>query len=100
MGYAHPKTLMRELTSKDIAEWLAYDKLEPFGEARADLRAGMMTAPLYNILASKETPVAHVEQWLIKFGMEAEDLSLEEVEEQDPADMAKILQRLASRSKG
>lgn len=29
--------------------WMAYSELEPFGEERSDLRAGMTTAAVYNV---------------------------------------------------
>lgn len=34
--------LLQEISSKELTEWRAYAALEPFGEARADLRAGIV----------------------------------------------------------
>lgn len=40
--------MLRELTSRQIAEWMAYAKLEPFGERAEDLRHGIQTAAIIN----------------------------------------------------
>lgn len=32
----------------ELSEWAAYDQIEPFGEPRADLRAGIITATIAN----------------------------------------------------
>ena len=34
--------------SRELAEWLAYAQLEPFGEPRADLRAGIVASTIAN----------------------------------------------------
>jgi len=33
----------------ELAEWMAYEELEPFGEARADMRAGIIAATFANV---------------------------------------------------
>ena len=38
MGYTVSELLSR-LDSRELSEWVAYSTLEPFGDARADLRA-------------------------------------------------------------
>lgn len=37
------------MTSAEIAEWMAYAQLEPFGEERADLRAGIIASTIANV---------------------------------------------------
>ena len=37
------------MASREFAEWLAFYSIEPFGEARADLRTAMLMALLANI---------------------------------------------------
>jgi hypothetical protein len=34
--------LLASTTSRELAEWMAYEQLEPFGEFRADLRNAML----------------------------------------------------------
>lgn len=48
LGYSHPDHLLRELSSWQVTEWLAYYGLEPFGEERSDLRAGIVAATVAN----------------------------------------------------
>ncbi|MBA7515235.1 hypothetical protein ES705_07274 [subsurface metagenome] len=40
--------MQEELDSFEFAEWLAYYQLEPFGEERSDLRAGIITSAIAN----------------------------------------------------
>lgn len=37
------------MSSREFAEWMAYFRLEPFGEARADWRAAMLAALIANV---------------------------------------------------
>jgi Protein of unknown function (DUF4035) len=37
------------ISSREFTEWMAYYTLEPFGEARADLRAGEVAATIANV---------------------------------------------------
>jgi hypothetical protein len=41
--------LLDELSSAALAEWLAYFQLEPWGEERADLRAGIVASTVANV---------------------------------------------------
>jgi hypothetical protein len=42
----HPDHLLRLLDSRQLAEWEAFDQLEPFGDWRADLRAGIVAGTI------------------------------------------------------
>lgn len=35
--------LLARISSRELTEWMAYDRLEPFGPRRADLRAALIT---------------------------------------------------------
>lgn len=48
MGFAHPDHLLAALTASQVAEWLAFANIEPFGELRADFRAGQIAATVAN----------------------------------------------------
>ena len=37
------------MSSREYAEWMAYYRLEPFGEERGDLRAGVVAATVANV---------------------------------------------------
>lgn len=49
LGKAHPDHLLAELTWPQMAEWLAFGALEPIGDYRADVRAGVIAATLANV---------------------------------------------------
>jgi hypothetical protein len=40
---------MAEIDSAEFSEWLAFYQVDPFGEERADLRAGINSAVIANI---------------------------------------------------
>lgn len=46
--------MLAEMSSAQLAEWMAYEKLEPWGESRADLRAGIIASTFANIFRNKE----------------------------------------------
>lgn len=47
------RVVLGSLSSTEIAEWMAYYQLEPWGEARADLRIGQLSAMVYNMTRPK-----------------------------------------------
>jgi hypothetical protein len=50
--------MLRELTSAELAEWMAFARLEPFGVMADDMRAGL--APAVYINAHKREGAEHV----------------------------------------
>lgn len=40
--------LLHRISSRELTEWMAYYQLEPWGEERADLRAGIIAATVAN----------------------------------------------------
>lgn len=42
------RELLRRIDSRELQEWQAYYELEPFGEERGDLRAGIVAATVAN----------------------------------------------------
>jgi hypothetical protein len=40
--------MMREMGSRELSEWMAYNELDPIGEYRADLRMGILAATVAN----------------------------------------------------
>lgn len=43
------KQLLSLIDADELAEWEAFDSLEPFGDMRADVRAGVVASTLANI---------------------------------------------------
>ena len=54
MGYPHPDYLLSQISSYQLAEWIAYSILEPFGSAREDDRAGVICSAIGNCGFSKK----------------------------------------------
>lgn len=40
--------MLATMGSSELSEWMAFDSLEPFGERRADLRAGIVASTVAN----------------------------------------------------
>lgn len=45
--------LEQTMSGQELTEWIAYDSLEPFGDQRADLRAGIVAATMANCHRSR-----------------------------------------------
>lgn len=61
------------MTSRQLAEWMAYAAVEPFGEARADYRAAHALAVLVNLLTGRDAPPVAVQDLLPRVGALADD---------------------------
>lgn len=48
LGYPHPDHLMQAITGPQLADWLDFYAVEPWGDTRADLRAGIVAAVVAN----------------------------------------------------
>lgn len=46
--------MLAEITSVQFAEWMAYSRLEPWGEERDDLRMGIVASVIANSNRAKE----------------------------------------------
>jgi hypothetical protein len=46
---------MSEMSSSEFTEWMAFAELEPFGEWRADLRAGIIASTIANVNRSADS---------------------------------------------
>jgi hypothetical protein len=42
------RQMLASMSSGELTEWMAYDAIEPFGEPRADLRAGLVASAIVN----------------------------------------------------
>lgn len=48
--------LLGRASGRELTEWTAYYKLEPFGEERADVRAGVVASVIANVHRGKNRP--------------------------------------------
>jgi len=49
VGEIDVDALLARLTSRQLTEWMAFYRLEPFGERRADLRMAILAALIANV---------------------------------------------------
>lgn len=59
--------MLERIPSRLLTEWLAYAQVEPFGEERADLRAGIVAATVANVNRAKGTPAAKPTDFMPQF---------------------------------
>ena len=65
---------MAEMSSRQLAEWIAYYQLEPWGEERADLRAGIVASTIANVNRSaKRTKPYTPRDFMPRFDAEPEE---------------------------
>lgn len=55
------------ISSREFGEWIAYDRLSPIGDDRADLRTGIETSAIVNILAGKPSRRSRPIDFMPKF---------------------------------
>ena len=66
--------LLTEMSSLQLAEWLAFFQLEPWGEERADLRAGIIASTIANVNRSPKRKKAYEpKEFMPQFDAEPED---------------------------
>jgi hypothetical protein len=58
LGYANVDDMLASITSRQLREWMEFYRLEPFGEERADLRAGIIASTIANVNRSSRTAKA------------------------------------------
>lgn len=49
LGYPHPRVMLRELTSQDVTEWMAFYRVRPFGYAWEAKAFGTLAAQQFNL---------------------------------------------------
>jgi hypothetical protein len=66
------KQLYRETDSSELTEWQAYHNLEPWGEQKADVRAGIIASTIANVNKGKNTKAFSYENFILKSKLELE----------------------------
>ena len=62
---------MAEIDSAEFSEWLAYYRLDPQGEDRADLRAGIVAATVANVSRGRGAKALKPKDFMPEFGESA-----------------------------
>lgn len=53
LGYPHPDVLLETLTARQWADWIAFSRIESWGDTRADLRSAIVGAGVLNAWRGK-----------------------------------------------
>ena len=69
--------MLSEISSAQYAEWLAYSKLEPWGEERDDLRMGIVASTIANVNRGKGQKAFTPDQFMPSFEQETEEQAAE-----------------------
>ncbi len=69
--------MLSEITSKQFAEWMAYSRLEPWGEDRDDLRMGIMASTMANVNRGKNQKPYKPQDFMPSFEPETEEQAAE-----------------------
>lgn len=65
--------LLSRISSRELTEWRAYCALEPFGEERADLRAGIVASTMANVFRRSGTKPYKAQEFMPKFAKERQN---------------------------
>lgn len=99
LGCPHPDYLLELLTAEQLAEWRAYDLLEPIGTERIEYGFAMLCAVIMNIAlsvfgkkdAKQFSPLDFMPSWDGSAYKEREETKKQSVEE-----MKRILEMIAA----
>jgi hypothetical protein len=64
--------MLRGLSAKQLDEWRAFERLEPFPVERADWHFASIVAVLSNIYRGKGKPAKATKEFLLRFGDDVE----------------------------
>jgi hypothetical protein len=64
------RRLLGELDSRELTAWMAYEMVEPFGERRANLHAGIVAATVANVNRDKHARAYQPTDFMLEFGRE------------------------------
>lgn len=59
--------ILSSLSYRDLREWQAYDRIEPFGERRADLRSAQLCALIANVVPTEKDREFSAEDFMPEF---------------------------------
>lgn len=77
------------MTGQEFGEWMAFYELEPWGETRADIRAGVISSTIANVNRGKRTePYKFTDFMLFQHK--------DEVEQQEESDPREFLKRISN----
>jgi hypothetical protein len=91
--------LLARISSAELTEWMAFDAIEPFGEARADLRAGIVAAVTANHSFAPPRQPRKPSDYML-FAEKQPDDGIDGILLDDPEEQAKLIKRTIFGVKG
>ena len=91
LGRVDVDAMLAELDAQELMRWLGYHQLEPWGEERADLRAGIVASTIANVHRGKGKAPFRVRDFMPRF---------RKAVKQTPEQMAAILTMAAKAAMG
>jgi hypothetical protein len=73
--------LLREISSRELTEWMAYDRFDPIGHFRSDIQAALLASVIANVNRDprKRRRPYEIKDFLLRFEPEpVMELSIEE----------------------
>jgi hypothetical protein len=66
------------MSSSDISEAMAYERLEPWGDYRADVRSAIIASTIANAHRSSKSKAYSVDDFMPKFGKNEQEKTLDD----------------------
>ncbi len=98
LGEVNVDEMLRRMPAELLGEWMAYEELEPFGQRRGDLQAGIVASTLMNIFRDrkKRSQAFKPGDFILQFG-ESQAEPKPSKRKQSPNEMKSILDRIFKR---
>lgn len=84
------------MSSEELSMWMAYEVIEPFGETRADIRAGIIASTIANVNRGKNQKAFSPEDFMVKFDRSYLEVSEEELQKASELQKTRIQRALRS----
>lgn len=83
---------MEGLSVRDLMWWMAYNRVDPFGEDRADFRAAMIREPIINAFRGEDDDPVTIADCLPEW-----DKTMDDVERERRQEVKKKMEAFAQR---
>lgn len=60
--------LLERVSSRELSEWRAFDRVEPVGETRQVYQLALVAAVMANTWRGKDQPPKKLEEFVLRFG--------------------------------
>jgi len=79
LGRHDVDAMLAEMTSGAFAEWMAYSRIEPWGEDRDDLRIGILASMIANMFREKGKKAYAPQDFILNFEPEDNDAKVQKM---------------------